>query len=200
MGLRDFRGPLDTPHQILFRFGKSPQIRQDLGACQQRRRMLRIPAMGFIQVLQCAMLVVQVAQLGGTDDQQRNGQLAREANSAKHLMQGGSFVERPQSRQQFGDNTMRKPTGVGGSQCMETGSAITPEQRLYVGQLDQHIGILRVSGSELTQKGVRPLKLASREQARRLSPRIRGWHLHPGMLQKKAAAGRRPPVSQGVSN
>ena len=140
-GLGQFRRPLQAAKHVDFGFVKTAEIHQYLPARHQCRRIVRIPAVRFVEQGQCPFLFVEIAVLRGAREQQRNRHPVERLQAVDAVMQCVGCIERPQSRDQFPDHRRVAWSCLLRTQRIATRRAVMAGERFDIRQLHENAGI-----------------------------------------------------------
>jgi hypothetical protein len=146
--VRDLRRAPVAAQDFGLGFIEAPEIRQDLRARDQRGREIRICATRFVEQRERARLFVEVTELRRRGQQHRDRDVRQRAQMVDGLVHLGHGVERAQAREHL---PQHRGIARARALCLQgvfARGAIVAGERMRVGQVQQHIGIVRVRGLE----------------------------------------------------
>src|SRR5690606_3299181 len=101
------RSQPQTALQVGIGLVEAPHVDQYLRTRQQRGRVVRVPSVGFVQELDRAFLLVEVAELRRDGQQHGDGDLVERRQLVDPLQDRLGLVEGAQAADQFHDQSRR---------------------------------------------------------------------------------------------
>jgi hypothetical protein len=149
VALRDLRSTAQCAGNVLSGLVEPAQVGQYLRARQQRRRKVGVGAPGFIQERDGPLRQVDVAQLRGHRDQQRDRHARHRQQAFDARLHSLHLIEGAQPRQQFHQQLRIGHAAARGGQRMLLRGAVMAGQRVDVRQLDLRVGVTGGLGQRL---------------------------------------------------